>query len=340
MKKQASYSDIRNEIANTRILIHDIDAIVASYVTFAPITRTIRTIHSDVNVGPIAVLPNGQSIVAGLWNGCVAVWDVHSGIQTHTLQNCYTTLPKAPVTCLDVFPDSTRIVSRSQYTNLHVWDLSHGKPIATFGMHTNPVTTVRVFPDGKLVVSASTDNCVRIWDPVTTECVHYMFDSPMSSIAISPNNLICGAAKNWMITLKLNVIGGTTYMVKPNLTSPVHLACIQNSSTDEISVLHFDQAGLTIRNDDLCEISNGCNTAMSGICAAVFPDGRRCVVGTYDGRLILATLHSGSDEQPHAQSQINQTVNIDNTWISNVAVFPCGKRIVVSTIDKRLQIMQ
>ena len=69
------------------------------------------------------------------------------------------------------------LISGGLDQNIHVWDISNGKPIRTLNNHTRPVHEIVLRPSQStglpMLASASDDRTVRLWQPTIGRMVRF-----------------------------------------------------------------------------------------------------------------------------------------------------------------------
>lgn len=140
----------------------------------------LLTGHSS-EVDHFAYSPDGATIATGAWDG-VRLWDVATGkpkalIKTKALRS------------LTFSPDSTTIVTGSNFGPVELWDVTTGQRKAEFVGHTSIVSSMACSPDKTTIATASNDKTVRLWDIATgqTKATLAGHTESVTSVTYSPD---------------------------------------------------------------------------------------------------------------------------------------------------------
>jgi hypothetical protein len=93
----------------------------------------------------------------------VRLWDVTTGLPTHTLVSTYWGSKAA------FSPDGTRLATAAENRTIQLWDLRTGRRIRTFEGNTAIITGLAFTPDSKRLASTSWDGTVKLWDVETRQ---------------------------------------------------------------------------------------------------------------------------------------------------------------------------
>ncbi len=112
--------------------------------------------------GSVAFSVDGRFVLAGLWDGQLAVWDfatrkvVPTG-KEHT----------AWVTVIAVAPDGTTFATASSDRTVNLWDAGTFKHIARLRGHVGEVWSLAFSPDGHTILSGSAEGTTKLWSADT-----------------------------------------------------------------------------------------------------------------------------------------------------------------------------
>ncbi len=107
----------------------------------------------------VAWAPVGDVAATGHENGCIVIWDAHSGKALLTLQG-----HSNYVRCIAFSPDGLCLASGSADNTIRVWDINSGKSLLTLEGYFGSVWSVAFNPDGSHLASGSGDSSIRLWD--------------------------------------------------------------------------------------------------------------------------------------------------------------------------------
>jgi len=126
-------------------------------------TECVQNLVKNEPTEAMAVMNAGDTVLGGLKNGKIKVWDLARG-SDRTL-----TGHKGSVTALTVLRDGT-VVSASKDKTLKMWDVKSERCLRTLEGHSSMIWSVIAV--GPFLVSGSSDSTVKVWNPHTGECVH------------------------------------------------------------------------------------------------------------------------------------------------------------------------
>lgn len=143
--------------------------------------RSIDKDRSHAPVGAVALSPNNEYIVGGLYSGKVVIWDFKSKDIVHILNN------SLPIRNISFSPKGDKIVVGGVYQEAQVWDIQSGDVVLTLKGHTKCINSVIYTPDGSHILSVSDDNTIICWDAETGDRVWQVLniDRPITSIAVN-----------------------------------------------------------------------------------------------------------------------------------------------------------
>ena len=119
-------------------------------------------------VNSVALSPDGQSIVSGLRDGNICVWNTMTGELVAGPFTGHTDWVRS----VAFSPDGQHIVSGSDDKTICVWDTTTGEMVAVpFSGHSDSVMSVAYSPDGQHIVSGSQDHTICVWDIMTGKTV-------------------------------------------------------------------------------------------------------------------------------------------------------------------------
>jgi WD40 repeat protein len=135
-------------------------------------------------------------------------WRVGEGIEPERVMPGNPGSRGSAGSCLHVFNQGTRVIARSNETELVSWEISTGKRLSLFSGHTDSVTDVKLTKDEKYVVSGSHDGTVRIWDLSTGAQLRVLSGHAkgVTSIALTPDGtrIISGSADRTLKVWRLS----------------------------------------------------------------------------------------------------------------------------------------
>ena len=132
-------------------------------------------------VGAVALSPNNDYVVGGLYSGEIIIWEINSQKILHILED------GNPIMGVSFSPKGDKIVAGGVNQKVNVWDVQSGNLVMTKREHTNPITSVVYSPDGTRILSASNDKTIICWDAETGDVVWQIMniDRPITSIAVN-----------------------------------------------------------------------------------------------------------------------------------------------------------
>ena len=128
-----------------------------SEVAFSP--QLIKTLNA--NVGPVwsaAFSPDGKTLVMGIDDGTIKLWDVVNGRLKATLHAHH-----GPVWSISFTQDGDYFASGSDDGTAKVWDTATNKEVASFPHH-SAVRPLAYSPDGTRLVTGTRNGKIAIWD--------------------------------------------------------------------------------------------------------------------------------------------------------------------------------
>src|SRR5205823_12767098 len=95
--------------------------------------------------------------------------------------------PEGLVQCIAFSPDGRRLVTGSSEPDL--WDVTTGKKLRKFPVHSGVVNGAEFSPDGRILASGGSDGTIQLWNPESGKLLGTLHGhtSRITSIAYSPH---------------------------------------------------------------------------------------------------------------------------------------------------------
>ncbi|MFN8465273.1 MAG: NB-ARC domain-containing protein [Caldilineaceae bacterium] len=104
----------------------------------------------------------------------------------------------ACVFALAFSPDGQHVAAATMGEEIRVWQVSDGKPVATWVAHRGWVRSVCFSPDGRILASAGGDQTVRLWDAVDGRLLATLqgHTNDVLSVCFSPDGSVLASGSN------------------------------------------------------------------------------------------------------------------------------------------------
>jgi WD40 repeat protein len=174
-------------------------------VWLLPKTPNSKLAIADPGPEPIAILParsgaiwsvalsqDGSTMVMGIENGRISVWDVPGRrlkFDLHPATNDQAPAHKGPVWALDFTPDGKQLISASDDGTIKIWDLPSGRQRKSIPVGT-PVRTAAISPSGAWVAIGDRFGEVSVFDLAQERILlQYQQESTVNGVSFCPDNL-------------------------------------------------------------------------------------------------------------------------------------------------------
>jgi WD40 repeat protein len=163
---------------------------------------------------PLALSPEGKTLVTGGWSGKFRLFNVATGAEV----NPFPVPPDGGAIKAAFTPDGKRLlVVTADWRTMVLWDLTAGTEVRRFVGHNSPVDAIAFSPDGKLLVSSGTpramirqpppgfqeDTGTRVWDVATGKELR-QFSGREGALAFSPDGaLLAAGSDGWGAGVRL-----------------------------------------------------------------------------------------------------------------------------------------
>ncbi|KAF9151038.1 hypothetical protein BG015_007144 [Linnemannia schmuckeri] len=133
-----------------------------------------------------AYSPDGKSVVGGLNNGDIIMYDTTTWTQVKTFQG-----HEGTVSSLEFTASGHQLLSASSDNTVRLWDKETGRSLLGLEGHSGAVTAATFSPSGKQIASGSDDKSIRLWDAHSSPATSVSIDhgSKVSSVTYSPDGL-------------------------------------------------------------------------------------------------------------------------------------------------------
>jgi WD40 repeat protein len=172
---------------------------------------------------PVALSPDGKTLVTSDGRGFLVVWDVPSGRKTGELY--LQSFPSDGMPGMTKFsPDGKKFAVDRGDGTVEIWEVTTSTPIGTLAGHTTTVTAIAFSRDGKTLITTSLDSTARIWrvpdvrqigtrhdsktveDPVAYSPDGMTFAGPVNRGAVGIWDVRTGRRKGKPLTGRLGVV--------------------------------------------------------------------------------------------------------------------------------------
>ncbi|MGF1495160.1 MAG: WD40 repeat domain-containing protein [Microcoleaceae cyanobacterium] len=118
----------------------------------------------EEEVFSVAFIPRSETIIGGLGNGRLKVWNPIQETEIETSTESYSKEKHGQkVSSLAFSEIRNLLVSASNDGSIKVWQVNPLRHVQELKKHTNYVSSVDISPDGKTIISGSRDQTIKVW---------------------------------------------------------------------------------------------------------------------------------------------------------------------------------
>ncbi len=191
-------------------------------------------------------------------------------------------------------PDGQRVAAATMGEEIRVWQVSDGKPLATWVAHRGWVRSVCFSPDGHILASAGGDQTVRLWDADNGRLLATLqgHTNDVLSVCFSPDGGALASGSNDKTIRLWETYTGTCLSILLGHTNFVNSVCFSPdgymlaSGSSDHTVRLWDPRDGSL----LATLHGHTGDVMS---ARFSPDGTMLASGSYDQTVRLWDSHSG-----------------------------------------------
>jgi WD40 repeat protein len=321
----------------------------AAYAPGARWRAEVETLFEGVE-GPATALeigPDGRTILAGLTDGSIVVWDLETREEIVRLRG-----HTARVNDVALGPDGSTALSGGEDAQVILWDLAAGEEVRRFSGHSGAVRAVDISPDGRTAVSGGFAGMswmpsgeLILWDLQTAREIRRLEGQVAGIVAaeftpagdallassgdaeIFADELPGETLEPGMVPFDLNLWDVETGAIRQRFESsgddlyslsisPDGTRALTGSYYNNVSTLWDLETGERILTLDAHH--EGVHTVAFG------PDGRRALSGSYDDSIIYWDLDTG---QPITRLDAHASDVLD------LAISPDGRTALSSSRD-------
>jgi WD40 repeat protein/mono/diheme cytochrome c family protein len=250
-------------------------------------------------VRALAFSPDGKLLAAAGGNpsqfGEVKVFSVTDGKEVASIRG-----HRDNVFAVAFSPDGKTIATCSYDRMVKLWDAATGTEIRNLKDHTDAVFSVAFSPDGRLLASASADRTVKIWDAATGQRLYTLSDAldALNTVAFHPSGKHVAAAGADRV-IRIWEVGDKEGKQIRSLISHEDAInkIVYSPDGKRIASTGADKVIKLWQADTLAEVRVFEKQPDWVMAMAFSPDGRRLVVGRYDGSVTSYDAATGKGSQ-------------------------------------------
>jgi WD40 repeat protein len=291
-----------------------------------PLLRTLAA-HGDY-VEAVLAHPDGRTVISSSSDGSVVVWDVVAGTEVRRLIDRPRHGAAAGVSALALHPDGRRVLTGGRNGSIRIFDIRTGEEIGSLPDQDRDVGELVVLPDGRRVLCAMMSGEVRVLELGTGATIDAfrIGGGTLSTVVPLPDGgIVYGGGMGigvWSVSDRsTHSLAGAEHVLALSMQALPDGRVVISSRDGYVRI--FDPA--TARSTLELMVSD--DAAVPG--AAVLPDGRRLLTGTWDGRLELWDLVT------HSRLRVIQA---DAGHIRCMAVLPEGRLAVTGGPSGELRV--
>jgi hypothetical protein len=133
----------------------------------------------------VAYAPDGQTLVAGCWDGSIHLWEVATGRELRQFAG-----HKGWVKAIALSPDGKMLASVGKETEARLWDVGTGQELRRLVGHDRSIFTICFISYWLAVMTKSDDWTLRLWDATTGQELRRFGkwqDTSRKAVQVSPD---------------------------------------------------------------------------------------------------------------------------------------------------------
>jgi WD40 repeat protein len=241
--------------------------------------------HGD-RVNGVAISADGKRALSASWDGTLRYWDLGNGELIRKIQG-----HKNAIMSVGLSADGKRALTGGSDRTMRLWDLETGNELRSFAGHPQTVWDVAFSPDGKKALSGCSDGIARLWD----------VDSGKELLTLETHK----GGRAWTVAFTPDgmraVTGGGNLLERDGNKTEASLRLWDLTTGKEIR--QFQGHTKDVRR------------------AAISPNGKQLLSGSFDGTMRLWDLQTGKEIQ---------RFDGPGHFVEAVGFTPDGKRAVCS----------
>lgn len=281
--------------------------------------KPLKQITTDKVASLAAVSPDGKSVLLGLYNGKISLWDIEKETELLKFKG-----HKGYICSVAFSPDSKTILTGSTDNTIRLWDLKTGKELQKY-MPTSKIFAGAFTPDESIILTALSNGTIISWDRYTGKPLQEFISqgSPLDQRALSSDGILALGFYNG----KTSLVKSSTKEVLQEFLTPYYIAQPLTFSPDGTAILK----GPINKTARLVDAKTGKllqkfrSSDSENIYAATFSsNGKFVLTGGANGAIVLWETATGK--------KIREFIKHDNPVI-RIALSPDEKTMFSVSVD-------
>jgi WD40 repeat protein len=227
-------------------------------------------------------------------------------------------------------PNGELVAAGTADGEVHVWQVSSGKPFLTCDAHSNWVYSIAFSPDGSNLACGSDNQTIHVWDVNSRQALTFL-QGPgyrTMTVAFSPDGNLLASGSDDHAVILWDIHSGQALKTLQGHAGPVRSVAfspdgsILASGSEDWTVNLWD-----IHSGKVLKTLKGHVNQVRSV--ALSPDGNILASGSTDQTICLWDVHSG---------QVLKTLQGHTNWVRSVAFSPNGNILASGSADQTIRL--